>query len=148
MSCTEDQLDPLLEDDEFNFLDLAIANSWQEYRKACVVFRVPKNQVKDELEFSLEVSQALLASMVDLPKRESDCEVETHPPKRPKKFCLPLDAKRYDRTNHWPVSDDLDNASKCRLEGCKSRTRLRCNKCDVYLCITKYNNCFQQFHCR
>lgn len=34
------------------------------------------------------------------------------------------------------------------LEGCQSRSRIKCDKCNVYLCLNKDQNCFFKFHCK
>lgn len=49
-----------------------------------------------------------------------------------------------DNVGHLPRYMDDKNASKCRLVGCKSRTRVICTKCNLYLCVLK-NNCFEKF---
>ncbi|XP_035207932.1 uncharacterized protein LOC118182658 [Stegodyphus dumicola] len=52
---------------------------------------------------------------------------------------------RLDGVNHLPRFMDDKNASKCRMPGCTSRTRVFCTKCKMYLCVLK-NNCFETFH--
>lgn len=48
--------------------------------------------------------------------------------------------------DHIPMVDPIKNARCCRLPGCLSRSRTRCTKCDVYLCLTSERNCFKTFH--
>uniref|UniRef100_A0A6P7H3T1 PiggyBac transposable element-derived protein 3-like n=1 Tax=Diabrotica virgifera virgifera TaxID=50390 RepID=A0A6P7H3T1_DIAVI len=73
-----------------------------------------------------------------------------NPQKKQKRFPvkLPEQDKRYDGYEHWPLNDDLQNPLCCRLEACQSRSRIRCSKCNVYLCLSKNKNCFKAFHTR
>lgn len=132
-----------------HFLDLSVVNSWMEYRLNCRSKSMPRKSVKDLLSFRLEIAEALLFT----PKRKfnelnesssSDEEEQT----RTNNKCSPLpgSSKRLDGGDHWPVVDKLKTARACRLKQCNSRTRTRCEKCDVYLCLTSDKNCFKTFH--
>ncbi|KAL3196766.1 hypothetical protein MRX96_015383 [Rhipicephalus microplus] len=54
--------------------------------------------------------------------------------------------KRLHLYDHWPSADSLSSARCCRLAGCTSRTRTRCEKCNVCLCLSSDKNCFKVFH--
>ena len=74
------------------------------------------------------------------PKLEDD-----NPFKR-RKVINPLEKEeRLDGLNHFPEFLAAKNASKCRNEGCSSRTRVMCTKCKLYLCVNG-NNCFKSYH--
>lgn len=45
--------------------------------------------------------------------------------------------KRYDGCYHWPSVDNIEAPRACRLEGCKSRSKIMCEKFKTYLCSTK-----------
>lgn len=131
-------------------MDLAVVNSWMEYREDCKANGFPKAKIKDLLNFRMELGECLLAT----PKRkrsavqetEEDEETEILP--RPQNYRAPLpgEDKRLDGYDHFPTVDTLTTARFCRREGCKSRSRVRCLKCNVYLCLTKDQNCFLKFH--
>ena len=54
---------------------------------------------------------------------------------------------RYYRYDHWSVYCEMKNATRCKLETCKTdKTMFRCSKCKVYLCVVK-RECFNEFHC-
>lgn len=132
-----------------HFLDLATVNAWMEYRQDCNKAGIPNGKVKDLLHFRMDLSETLLAT----PKRkrtanEEIVDDEAEETKRPQNYraALPCTDKRLDGYDHWPEVDDLPTARFCRRSGCKSRTRTRCTKCDVYLCLTKTQNCFREFH--
>lgn len=132
-----------------HFLDLAVVNSWMEYRADCVRSNVPKNKVKDLLCFRMEIAEALISA----PKRnrrsfeEEDTEINQQQ-KKPQNYRAPLPGvdKKLDGYDHWPINDDLTTARMCRIKECLSRTRIRCEKCNVYLCLNKNKNCFKDFH--
>lgn len=52
---------------------------------------------------------------------------------------------RFDGVGHLPEYKNDSFASKCRYPSCKSRSRIMCAKCKLYLCVMK-NNCFSKYH--
>lgn len=101
----------------------------------------------DLLHFRLEIAESLCSTVKQNDLQSDDSDVESKPNSR---NCSPIPggSKRYDGFNHWPVVDSLSTARMCRLKECGSRTRTRCEKCNVYLCLTKDQNCFKKFHCQ
>lgn len=53
---------------------------------------------------------------------------------------------RLDTINHFPVHSDKALPTRCKNIGCDGRSRWKCSKCDVHLCLTIKNNCFYSFH--
>lgn len=133
-----------------HFLDLGVTNSWMEYRNDCLRAKLPKNKISDLLEFRLAVAEALCASPAKArhDASESDSSSEDEQPQKRSNWRQPLPRvdKRTDGYDHWPVIDELTTARMCRSKNCKSRTRARCTKCNVYLCLTSKKNCFREFH--
>lgn len=130
-----------------HLIDFATVNSWLEYRLDCENNRIAKNKILKFLDFKLDIANSLIDSIANVQEEQlvSDGETEEPPTKIAKKVPLPSTLKRFDGFQHWPIQDGIANPRKCRFEGCKSRTRGRCVKCDVYLCLSS-NNCFQLFH--
>ncbi|RWS18354.1 hypothetical protein B4U80_06616 [Leptotrombidium deliense] len=52
---------------------------------------------------------------------------------------------RYDNYDHWPVFVTQKNASRC-ANGCGNKSRVKCEKCNVFLCLNGARNCFKPFH--
>src|SRR6218665_1242803 len=57
---------------------------------------------------------------------------------------LPITAVRTDSFGHWPMYSE--KKGRCKLPGCKGIPKVKCEKCQVYLCFTTTSNCFREFH--
>ena len=44
---------------------------------------------------------------------------------------------------HLPV---FEGRGRCKRQGCKGISSLRCSVCKMHLCLTKSRNCFFEFH--
>lgn len=60
---------------------------------------------------------------------------------RPHKRARLPEEDRYDERDHMPVPG---TRRRCANPTCNSRTRVKCEKCDVGLCVDKI--CFKSFH--
>ncbi|XP_055760700.1 uncharacterized protein LOC129838053 [Salvelinus fontinalis] len=131
--------------------DLALINSWMQYRQDHVPLPEPLNL----MAFRLEVSKALILSSGS----DTQDAAPPHPP--PQKLHspgtapdpgllqdspLPDVATRYDGLGHWPEQLGEGEAGRCRFGGCERMSRVRCLKCCVFLCISRNHNCFLNFH--
>lgn len=122
-----------------HFHDLSVVNSFQQYKRACQL-----RKTLDLCSFKLHVAEALLDAPPPPNEDLSDSEDEDVPRNRP--AGLPSAARRYDQYGLFAVCEDLPAPLRCRLEDCNSRSRIRCSKCNVYLCLNKNKNCFLGFH--
>lgn len=135
-----------------HFIDFAVVNSHLLYIRDAKANKVLKKNRHDLLSFRLALYEWLLHSKKrnenDVPQpEESDEEPQI---KRSKFFNppvkMPVADKRYDGFEHWPVVDDISAPRACRLEGCTSRSKVMCEKCKTYLCLSKQKDCFKAFH--
>ena len=126
-----------------HIIHIAIVNAWLLYRRHC-------SQV-GETAMSLKLFQMGVAE--DLVKMNKRCG-------RPSfsEMLLPIRKKQctstgrvssenvqYDLFDHFPIY----KSQRIRCSVCVSKsifTHFYCQKCHVYLCITKDKNCFYQFH--
>uniref|UniRef100_A0A034WM56 PiggyBac transposable element-derived protein domain-containing protein n=1 Tax=Bactrocera dorsalis TaxID=27457 RepID=A0A034WM56_BACDO len=134
-----------------HFIDLACCNAWMEYRNFCREIRMPPKAIHDLLSFRLALAEALVADQtntsVEWCSGSESGDVDLTPPsERYRPADQPCPEKRLDGINHWPEESGLKSARMCRRKECKSRTRTRCTKCDVYLCFSKKKNCFTIYH--
>lgn len=52
---------------------------------------------------------------------------------------------RYDKMKHFPDSRKF-STTRCKMEGCRSKSAIFCIKCKVHLCVKMGRNCFRKFH--
>ncbi|XP_031358741.1 piggyBac transposable element-derived protein 3-like isoform X1 [Photinus pyralis] len=128
-------------------IDLALVNSWLEYRTQAILLGLPKKDILDLLGFRMEVAESLIYTR-RAPKRGRPSEqIENRVIRGKKKVEIrPTNAQRFDKYDHLPQYDDKKEASRCKNQDCKSRTHIYCQKCKVHLCILKGRNCFSKFH--
>lgn len=139
-----------------HFIDFSVVNAWLTYVRDAKSNNIPQKNIKDLLRFRLEIAEFLMATDSKSKKRAvfSDSEEENdeggHKAKHSKFFNPPVKMpcvdKRYDGVDHLPIADDIAAPRKCRLENCKSRSKMKCEKCKTYLCLSKNKNCFKEFH--
>ena len=135
-----------------HFFDLAVANSWLEYRDFELEHDRPKSNIPDLLAFRNEVGRALTmatepARSADRPRPElhSAGSLASPPQKRAKKTVMLVQDVRYDFFGHWP--DCIDGLGQyCKLEGCGGGSRVKCVKCNVFLCLNKSKDYFARFY--
>lgn len=134
----------------YHFVDMVIVNSWLLYRRDCESVGVPRKKQKDMLAFRTSITQALCMEGKDLSKKKRgrpsldiDCQFIAKRRRGPTKT-IPTQEVRSDAVGHWP---EIRSGRKCcKRPDCTSQTVVKCAKCNVHLCLNKYNNCFRLFH--
>lgn len=144
-----------------HFVDVVIVNCWLIYRRHNTIPHVPKNDQLSLIEYRFRLASLLAHSAT--PRRnnhddddnddiESDFEenLDNATPRRKKRRAVvPLTSRemRFDGFGHLPQHMDEDKYhSKCRLPNCNGKTKIKCVKCKLYLCVNK--NCFMSYHTR
>ncbi|KAL0985028.1 hypothetical protein UPYG_G00152030 [Umbra pygmaea] len=131
--------------------DMALVNSWLEYRQE----HSPVPELLNLMGFRLEVSKALILSsgsdtQDSAPPRPPSQKLQTPgiapDPGVLQESSLPDTATRYDGSGHWPEQFEEGEGGKCRFGGCDRMSQVRCLKCCVFLCISRNHNCFLNFH--
>lgn len=131
------------------FLDLALVNSWRLYSNDCTSNNFVKNQTMPLLDFLMDVADTLSSTPERTRIEEDDdnyLSVAHQDHKKYRRAIAPSAAKRHDGYEHYPISDDIKAPRACRMENCSSRSKMRCEKCDVYLCLSRDKNCFKNYH--
>lgn len=135
-----------------HFLDLAVANSWIEYRNDCKLMDVAAKDMLDQFEFKNRIAETLIRTHVkEIPEVADEAELEVENgesvavPKRTKVTAIPPNEVRLDMHGHFPEHVPLKSQMRCRNQGCSGKTRIRCTKCDLFLCLLN-RNCFVDFH--
>ena len=113
-----------------HFVDLALSNCWIENRI--------DSQLKMQLyDFRIAVALTLVNAEVPTGTLRLSQDEAVY------QLCLTVRL-----ACHLPViiACDLRNDARCRLEGCKGKTRMKCEKCGVFLYMSVARNCFRDFH--
>ncbi|XP_060806296.1 uncharacterized protein LOC132903054 [Amyelois transitella] len=130
--------------------DLSIVNSWRLYKNDCVANKFPRKDTMPLLDFRMDVANSLSSLPDRRPREDCDEDITARVPRRDYKIyrpsLAPTESKRYDGYEHYPISDDIKAPRSCRLEDCNSRSKIKCEKCDVYLCLSRNKNCFKTYH--
>ena len=133
-----------------HFMDCAVVNSWNQYRKDCDILKVKKNDILDLIAFKMRVAEALIKGIVTT---ESESEDETFEPPvqkktpgRPGRVPLPPPEVAKSKALHLPKAMEIKEAQRCRNPGCAKRTRVKCISCNIFLCVVKERHCFIEFH--
>ncbi|GBP38172.1 PiggyBac transposable element-derived protein 3 [Eumeta japonica] len=131
-----------------HFVDLAMVNAWRLYRCDSIAKGVPKSNIRDLLSFRFEVAETLLNTPYRDRREASPLHEDPSEPRagRYRPATCPSVGKRFDGYEHFPAFDELKAPRTCRYEGCSSRSKIRCRKCDVYLCISREKDCFYKYH--
>ncbi|XP_054478242.1 uncharacterized protein LOC129110106 [Anoplopoma fimbria] len=132
--------------------DLALVNSWLQYRQDHRAVSAPLTF----MSFRLEVSKSLIRSSSSdtqdsvppqPPKERAHATNDTPgPPSLVEESPLPDAATRYDGSGHWPEQLGEGEGGRCRFGDCQRTSRVLCLKCCVFLCISRNHNCFLNFH--
>lgn len=130
-----------------HFMDLAVVNAWRLYKCDSLARGIPKNRILDLLEFRFQIAETLMNSPDrDRLEPSPSFDLQVNPLAKYKPANDPSIGKRYDSYDHLPLFDDIKAPRKCRFESCPSRSKIRCRKCKVYLCISRDKDCFYLYH--
>ncbi|XP_064475814.1 piggyBac transposable element-derived protein 3-like [Ornithodoros turicata] len=131
----------------FHMVDLALANSWFQYREEKFAGNAPQKDILQSFDYKMNVGGALLTGDTLLGKR-SPPEDAAEPPAKKQAGALPPMVERCRNAGHMPEVADISAGSfaRCRKPGCSARCRVRCGTCGVFLCLVAGRNCFLDFH--
>lgn len=137
----------------FHAMDMAVCNSWLEYKRDCQRRGVEKKHVLDLLHFKMEIGNGLVKSgkvsnerrSRGRPSLQEDQEnIISH--RREKFEVRPAKCVRLDTVDHLPIHSGQTGPGRCKQAGCSGRSHFICQKCHVHLCLGKNRNCFTTFH--
>ncbi|GBM74764.1 Chimeric ERCC6-PGBD3 protein [Araneus ventricosus] len=135
----------------FHAVDLAIVNSWIEYKNDMKVLSTPSKNILDLMNFRLKVADGL----VNVGKQRGNLKRgrPSLAPPLPKKICrkpfteiTPSKDLRTDQIDHMPDHDNAKYETRCKNKNCSFKTNIVCLKCKVHLCLNRDRNCFRNVH--
>lgn len=134
----------------FHAVDMALTNSWLEYKQNMHTLGIPKKDIMDLLHFRMQVGESLIkVNSCNNRKRgrpSSGTSSPVVPTKRRNVEVRPLTPVQYDNIGHFPEHPELPLPLRCKNPGCGGKSRWKCQKCNIHLCLQKERNCFLAFH--
>lgn len=127
----------------YHLIDVAMVNSY-------LLFKRIHNDSPTLPAFRAQVAAVLCANeniKKEPGKPTLTSQQETVDQRKPtSRTYIPEPDIRFDGLNHMP--DILDRSGKrmCKNKGCKKETQVFCNKCNLNLCLSSTQKCFQEFH--
>ena len=128
-------------------IDLAVVNSWLVYRRHAESLKQTghldsETVVLRSKQFRVEISKSLQgqdAAPSSAGGRKNRIKTVIQ---KPRGF-RPDSTLRFDSKDHFP--DYVEANGRCKF--CPNgSTRMKCVKCDIYLCLVPKRNCFRHFH--
>ncbi|KAG5864273.1 hypothetical protein JTB14_021248 [Gonioctena quinquepunctata] len=133
-----------------HMLDLAVCNSWFQYRETQIEKKIPTKHILQLRFFKLALGEQLISDNTLSSDSESSSNYEDLEPKHKKRKVeikpIPAEASRYHKADH--LVDYAEEQQRCRKVNCNHTTTAFCIKCKIFLCSTQKKNCFLQFHSR
>ncbi|CAG4929637.1 unnamed protein product [Colias eurytheme] len=131
--------------------DLAVTNSWLQYKKRELIKGVPVKKIQQLRSFKMELGEYLV-ELYSSPQTGDDEGTDSGDEnaesggkrKRGKPTTqLPSKRRRTAEAKHMPVF--VESQSRCRH--CHyNKSRTQCSTCNISLCLTKDRNCYMLFH--
>ena len=131
----------------FNASDLAVVQAYREYQVDSEALSIPKNKKLSLLNFRCWLA-GVCCCKTKFPEKEV-VQVGSSPtlqivPRRPGESRPEAEITR-DDFGHFSAHDE-GLGTRCKMMGCSGRTRIKCIKCKIHLCLTKNKNCCLAFH--
>ena len=131
-----------------HLVSMSLVNAWIEYKEREADQGSRKKNVMDLLSFyeyvveaqcKPEANRKQLTSRSSFQRLLNYCPV---PKKKTKPAVLPNHECWYDGFDHWPQPNDFAIPHRCKMERCKGKSCILCEKCNVFLCLTKEKKLF------
>lgn len=140
----------------FHLIDMAVVNSWLQLKLDLQIKGTQRKNIPQLRKFKLLLGESLIYSESGSDSSHSDEDQENNEveqdlvPSQTKKrklpVALPSEGMRKKGIDHLPIMENIPNWQKCRKPGCKERTRTKCKKCNIFLCLVPKRNCFTSYH--
>lgn len=122
-------------------MDIEVVNSWLLYKKDMRELGTARKNFMQLLDFKLELPIFCLPLTKGLPQlvvivKPCHCVSQQ----------LCHFRVRALGASHMPELVDQKSASRCQNPGCCERTKFRCCKSNLFLCLTAGHNFFKRFH--
>lgn len=130
-----------------HFLELAVNNSYLEYRNDLIKIGQSEKDIPDRNNFFKQIAQGLMSAIPKGRGRPAKTTEETDTTlpvaKRQSFETRPTEDIRLDNHGHLPI---FTNKTRCKNYGCNRTTTIQCSKCNVHYCLLPSRNCFFEAH--
>lgn len=129
----------------FHLIDLYCVNAWILWRR--------KNTDDDDylplVDFKLAIAEALCSIHTTIPRKRGrrGQPIENlleEKKKRQPATEVPLVEVLLDGVDHLPIWEET--RQRCKYPGCTGKSFIKCQKCQIHLCLNKERNCFYKVH--
>lgn len=127
-----------------HFLDMAVCNAWVEYLRDFELY-AREGKKLSLIDLKTYVAEALIRANTSREVGDTSRTTTNDQKGTTKVVPIPNNDVRLDGFNHFPDHVKLNNPVKCRNFGCTGKTRVKCMKCNLFLCLQS-RNCFLNFH--
>ena len=135
-------------------MDLAVVNSWLEYRQDAAHSGMHEKDMDDLLELRLHIADSLVcankpAQLSRKCGRTSSLELvprDAAVAKRSAKETRANSDILTDGIDHMKEYDSKKEATRCKRSSCTGKTHVYCDKCNVHYCFVPGRNCFKMEH--
>lgn len=132
----------------FHMMDMVMVEAWLLYKRDSTNCGVQQKEQLSLMDFKTEVACCLCKEDRICSKRgQPSLSIQTGldlKRRRGPTAPVPPAPVRLDRIDHWSVYSE--NRGRCKYPGCNGIIKVKCMKCDVFLCHTPDKNCFFSFH--
>lgn len=132
----------------FHTLTLALVNAWLLYRRCHEELSTNKKDVIPLRKFQAVCAHAMTTAGKGRKRGRPSLENDKCPPqaKHKKRYAaVPSDVQK-DQVNHLPTYCTARQRCKLCPRTTAAFSYIKCQKCDVHLCLNKERNCFKKFH--
>lgn len=101
----------------------------------------------DLLHFRLDLTESLIKAEEQTRKRGRPSNEEEQQRSSTSKSATevrPMHSVQWDNLGHYPCH--TESKIRCKKPNCSGRSRWKCIKCEVHLCLEENKNCFIDFH--
>jgi len=121
----------------FHVFDMAVVNSWLEYKKYAMDLEISSKDIMDLIYFKQRLAESLIRIGTNQSGRFSSSSINITVPKQKCVNKKPLEEVRKNQLSHYPENDDRVEAIRCKFEDCTGRTHVYCVKYNCHFCFTK-----------
>lgn len=133
-----------------SMVDLAINNSWLQYKRDMLKAQVPVKKIQQLRAYKMELGENFISAYTHTDSNLSSFSEQDNdiPPSRKRMrsrafVSVPSKKFRLAGAKHLPyMAERVGRCRHCHF----NRTLFKCRACNISLCLTRFRNCYSDFH--